>query len=101
MAAALCHINKGASPQCVIDDMEQIPFDEWNAFIAYALNNHSSEAIDFLEFAALNHYDDCWRFNAIQKLIDSNIFDRDLADRIINEDQDPDIIELIQQSGVV
>lgn len=101
MAAALSHINKGASSKCVIDAIEQIPFEEWDAFVTYALSNHSLEAKDFLEFVTLNHHDDCWRFNAIQKLIDSNLFNKELANRLVNEDQDTDIIELIKQSGVV
>jgi hypothetical protein len=101
IAAALYRLQKGDSPESIIEAMEGILFDEWLALVEYALQYHTSEATGFLWFVALHHYDDGWRFNAIQELIMSGAFDQFDLNLILERERDPAIVQMLIEYGYI
>ena len=99
MAAGLYRLQQGEPPQDIIDTIEQLPFDEWDELVKYALTHHQPEAADFLWFIATYHYDEGWRFNAIQHLIDFGLLNQFDVSRLLATERDPDIIDLLSEQG--
>ena len=48
-----------------------------------------------LEFVAEYHYDDAWRFNAIQKLVEYNYLKDDFKEKLLITETDFDTRELL------
>lgn len=96
IAAGLYRLQKKNKPQTVIDAIEEVPFEEWEVLVKYALENHPSEATNFLRFIALHHYDNGWRFNAVQQLIDFGALDRFGIQLLLSQESDPEIMELLR-----
>ena len=65
LATALRRIFEKANIDLVIEALDNVPFEEWNAYVRYALLHHREEARAFLKTVAQTHYDSGWRFNAI------------------------------------
>lgn len=99
LAAALLSLQRNGDPEKIVEKIERIAYEEWLSFVQYGLQNHVSEAIDFLRFIALNHYDDGWRFNAVQQLIDSSSLSRVDVERILAQENAPEVIELLTGYG--
>ena len=101
LTAGLQSLHRGDSPNRTIQRLERIPFEEWIGFVEYGLANHPAEAGGFLRFVALNHYDDGWRFNAVQQLIGSNLIDRADVEAILAQESDPATIQLLRAHALV
>jgi hypothetical protein len=101
LAVALYRLNKKEDPDDIIEAIETIPFEEWLGFVEYSLRNHTSEAADFLWFIAQNHYDSGWRFNAIQQLMNHGLLNQSGINRILHQENDPDILDLLRRKGHV
>jgi hypothetical protein len=97
LAVALYRLNKKEHPDNVIEAIEAIPFDEWLGFVEYSLKNHTSEAVEVLWFIAQNHYDSGWRFNAIQQLMNHGLLSQSDIERILQQENDPDILDLLNE----
>ena len=83
----------------IIEAIEEIPFDEWLSLVQYAIQNHPTEASDFLWFVARHHYDDSWRFNALQELISADLIRRFDVKQILESEQDLEILEMLHEYG--
>jgi hypothetical protein len=101
LAAGLQSLHQNDEPDKIIERLEGIPFEEWLGFVNYGLANHPSEATNFLRFVALNHHDDGWRFNAVHQLIVSNSLSQLDAERILSQENVPEIIGLLRDYGFV
>jgi len=99
LARALLSLQRNDDPEKIVQKIERIAYEEWLSFVQYGLENHPSEAIDFLRFIALNHPDDGWRFNAVQQLIHSSVLSQVDVERILAQEHDPEIIELLMGCG--
>jgi hypothetical protein len=96
MAAALYRLEKGALPDDVIEAIDDISFEEWLALTQYALSNHQAEAVNVLRFVAYHHYDDGWRFNAIQQLIEFGLLEHLDISWILSNERDIEILDLLE-----
>ena len=99
IAAGLCHLEKNKDPEKIIEAIEDIPFDEWVALVQYAIKKHSTEAANFLWFIARQHYNEDWRFNAIQELISSDLIKRFDIRQIFESEQDREILDMLHEYG--
>jgi hypothetical protein len=99
MAAGLYRLQQGEQPQKVIDSLEELPYDEWEALVKYALTHHLLEAANLLWCISTHHYDDGWRFNAIQYLIDFGLLDKFDVSQLVATEYDPEIISLLGERG--
>ena len=96
LALAVRCLHEKARADDVIDALESIAFEEWDAFVGYALAHHQNEAVTFLRAIAVNHVDDGWRFNAVRRLVDSrNLDERDAAEFLAAETE-PDVSERLE-----
>lgn len=77
----------------VIDAMEDILYEEWQAFF----NNAKYVNLNYYEllyFIAMKHYDSGWRFNAIQYL--EGWLDEEKLRSLLEYERDEETIELIE-----
>lgn len=99
MAAGLYRLQKGDPSEDVVESIEEIPFEEWEALVQFALVHHQAEAVGFLWFIANHHYDDGWRYNAIQQLIIFHALDQFNIGPLLAKERDPDILALLEDAG--
>ena len=99
MAAGFYRLQKGDSSEDVTEAIEVLPFEEWEAFVQFALIHHQAEAVHFLWFIANHHHDDGWRYNAIQQLIAFHALDQVNLGLLRARESDPDILALLENAG--
>ncbi len=100
LAEGLFHLHEKHEPRLIIDSLEGIPFEEWSRFVTYGFENELPETEDFLRFVALHHYDDGWRFNAVQLLIEAGKLRTLDIKQILSSETDAAIIELLEENGI-
>lgn len=96
MAAGWHRLQLGEHPDAVIDALEEVPFDEWECFVAYGLDAIRSETAELLWFIARHHPDEGWRANALQQLLRAGLLDRSQRATVQQTERDPDILELLE-----
>lgn len=96
LAAAVLRVQRGRQWDTIADELDKVPFDEWDRFSQYAMSAHPEEATAFLAAVSTCHHEDGWRFNAARILIESERMDDSLR-RLLREReaQDPDFAELL------
>ena len=99
LAAGLHRLHRLEPPDSVIEALEAVYYEEWLAFVGYALAHNPAEADEFLWFVAQHHYDDGWRYNAIQQLDDIGSLDQSRKDTLLRKESDPETIELLRDAG--
>ena len=99
IAAGLYRLQKNEVPGKIIEAIEEVPFEEWMSLVQYAINNHPVEAGDFLWFVAQHHYDDDWRFNALQELVTTGLIQRFDIKEIFKLERDPEILDMLYEYG--
>tara|TARA_B110001452_G_C15222720_1_gene423864 strand:- start:1711 stop:1983 length:273 start_codon:yes stop_codon:yes gene_type:complete len=82
----------------IIEQLEQLPYEEWLSEIEMFLENDVDLCHQILMHIAINHEDSSWRFNAIQILIDANLLHIGDTSTILDSEQDEEIIELLQNT---
>lgn len=95
LCQAIRRLKEKTAPRLVIDALEGTAFEEWLEFCAYALFHHRQEAIATLEMIALHHFDDGWRYNAIQLLLESDGLRHEIREFIQLKESDLAILELV------
>jgi hypothetical protein len=100
LAAALHGLEKGEEPHCIVEAMEEVPYEEWQTFVAYGLANRLPHTTEFLRFVALHHHDDAWRFNAVAHMLQSGTLDQPTLNRLLSQEEDPDVLRLLRESGL-
>jgi hypothetical protein len=98
LALAVRRLHGKTSPGDVIDALEPIAFEEWDAFVGYALAHHQPEAVTLLHAIAGNHVEDGWRFNAVRHLLDSSNLDEPKIAEFLAQETDADIRELLESA---
>jgi hypothetical protein len=68
LALAVRRRNDGAPIDDVIEALEAVAFEEWDAFMRNALEHDPAFAVPLLETVASCHLDDAWRYNAMELL---------------------------------
>jgi hypothetical protein len=96
LSSAVKYLKEGAKPEFIIDALEGIAFDEWEAFVEYALVHHHEEAVQMLETIAVNHIDDGWRYNATWLLWECSDLNESLIEVIKSTERDHEILEFVQ-----
>jgi hypothetical protein len=96
-ALRLLHVN--AAPLAIIESLEVVPFEEWDALVAYALREHPSQAQHLLRIIAKDHPDDGWRFNAIRHLEEAGLLDTEVRNELLATERDRDVLDLLLQQG--
>ena len=95
LALALRSLREGAPSSAVVDALDLVSFEEWDALVQYALDQHAAEAVAFLRAIASHHEDDGWRYHAIRHLIESGNLDQNTAAQLRERELDPEIRELL------
>jgi hypothetical protein len=95
LAHAVRLLNEAAPHREIMEALETIAFDEWDAFMRRALADHLDLAVPLLEAIASYHHDDGWRFNAIE-LLDHRM-SVELAARLLERERDPETSELLRE----
>ncbi len=98
LALALRSLHEGAPPSAVVDALDLVWFEEWDALVEYALHHYASEAVAVLRAIASYHEDDGWRYNAIRHLIESGNLDQNIATQLRERELDPQIRELLDSA---
>lgn len=80
-----------------LEYIENIPFEEWLAFLEAKIATDFDFSIKLLNEISLNHYDESWRFNAIQLQIDHEILSADIRELIIANETSHEILNLVQE----
>jgi len=96
LSKAVKYLKEVTEPEFIIDALEGIAFDEWEAFVEYALVHHREEAVQMLETIAVNHIDDGWRYNAIRLLWECGNLNEALVETIKSTERDYETLEFIQ-----
>jgi hypothetical protein len=96
LSKSIKYLNESEEPAHIIKSLEGIAFEEWEAFVEYALVHHNHEAVQMLDTIALYHFDDGWRYNAIRILAECGEFSNVLAQKIRAREQDEEILELVK-----
>src|SRR5215211_665474 len=89
IALALRRIVEKVDIGLVIEALDNVPFEEWEAYVRYALLHHREEAVSLLETVAQAHYDSGWRFNAIRLLLEADLLRSEFRERLVQREQDP------------
>lgn len=76
---------------------EAVPYEEWLAVIETGLSHFPQTTVDILCSVAGGHYNDAYRFNAIQILSEARSLDPSALQHWLAAETDPDTIELIQE----
>lgn len=81
--------------QKAVEELENIPYEEWLAVIDYSFDKYPNTIEKLLRLVAEYHYDDGWRYNAIQKLDEYNTLDEEFVSILLNKEKDYDTRELL------
>lgn len=79
----------------VLESLESVPYEEWLACVKYGIDKYKITTTKLLKWIAANYPDDGWRFNAVHLLDDANKLAEDLRKMLLNNETDPEIIELL------
>lgn len=96
MAAGWHRLQQGEHPEAVIEALEEVPFEEWEAFVAYGLDEIRFETAELLWFIARHHPEGGWCANALQQLLWAGLLDRSQRTIVQQTERDPDILELLE-----
>jgi len=96
LAKSIKRLKEGAVPSCIVDALESIAFEEWEACVEYALVHHHREAVQTLETIAVQHYDDGWRYNAVRILSECGELGSTIVERVRATEQDAEVLELLE-----
>jgi len=97
IANALYRFDRGENPENIINAIENIPYEEWESLVNYAVDNYIEEATNFLWFIAMNHYDSGWRFNAVKHLIETGMINQFDTKELFNKEKDSEIRLLLKR----
>lgn len=81
-----------------IDTLETVPYEEWLAVVDYSVLSglFRKPIIDALKIIASLHPDSGWRFNAVQKLIDTGELEDELLETLIEKENDEETLVLLR-----
>jgi hypothetical protein len=88
-------LNEAAQIQDIVEALEPIAFDEWDAFMRHALERHPHVVAPLLVAIAEHHPDDGWRFNAIQLL--GHRLSADVARQLLGRETGPETAALLRE----
>lgn len=71
-----------------------VPYEEWLAIVAVGLASFPAKTSEVLRVIAREHYDDGWRFNAVQHLVDAGQMSLAELDEVIRLEAHPENVEL-------
>ncbi|MCP3165154.1 restriction endonuclease [Myxococcus qinghaiensis] len=94
---ALRLLEEGGAVDAVSEAMEEVPFEEWEAAVNFALKRHQDEARHFLGWVATMHHDDRWRFNAARHLGENGLLTESIRKRVIELEADPEARALLAE----
>ena len=78
-----------------IDKLENIAYEEWLAIVDYSFDKYRVTIESLLRTVAEYHYDNGWRYNAIQKLDENGCLDEDFKEFLLQKESDLEIRELL------
>jgi hypothetical protein len=96
IALALRRIFEKVDIGLVIEALDDVPFEEWEAYVRYALLHHREEAVSLLETVARAHYDSGWRFNAIRLLEEADLLRSRFREQLEQHEGDPEMLRLLR-----
>ncbi|WP_157758872.1 restriction endonuclease [Cystobacter fuscus] len=97
LGQALRSLEEGGSPDIISEALEEVPFEEWEAAVNFAIGQQLSEARLYLEWVATMHHDDGWRFNAARHLAEIGFLTESIRRRVIELEADPEARALITE----
>lgn len=68
MADALAALRDDLPADDFIEALAPVPYDEWERLVRFSLSKYRAAAIKALHHIATSHYDDGWRYNAVDAL---------------------------------
>lgn len=76
--------------------LENVPYEEWLFAINTGLVKVPTQTLRWLKYIASTHYDDGWRFNSIQILLEQNELTDGEINMLLTGETDPETIELLK-----
>lgn len=76
---------------------EIVAYEEWLAVIETGLSHFPQSTVQILRTIATEHFNDAYRFNAIQILLEAESLDLPILQYMLATETDPDTIELIEE----
>jgi hypothetical protein len=95
LALALRRLNDGSPPTSLVECLEFIAYEEWDALVRYAIAFHKAEAERFLLAVAEAHPESDWRYNAVQRLLEHGLLDVSARQRLASLEDQSEILELL------
>lgn len=97
LALSIRRLNDGASQDAIVEAMEEMAFEECEAFLYYAMRHDRNQAVSFLEWIALHHFDEGWVYNAARILDEAEALSPSIRDELLTRGDD-DLRELLGAS---
>ena len=95
VALALRRIYEKVEIGLVIEALDGVPFEEWEAYVRYALLQHRGEAVSLLEKVVQAHHDSGWRFKAIRLLQETELLRSEFREQLEQREEDPETLLLL------
>jgi hypothetical protein len=96
IALALRRTHEKVNVGVIIKALDDVPFEEWEAYVRYAMLHHREEAVSMLEIAAKGHYDSGWRYNAIRLLKEADLLRSEFCEQLEQHEEDPETLLLLR-----
>ncbi|RKH93608.1 restriction endonuclease [Corallococcus sp. AB038B] len=94
---ALRLIEGSGSAAAISDAVEGVPFEEWEAAVSFAINQHRREAQHFLIWVATKHDDSGWRFNAARHLAEIGLLTESIRSQVVALETDPTACAILDE----
>ena len=97
IALALRRMHEKVDIGLVVEALHDVPFEEWEGYVRYALVHHREEAVSLLETVAQAHYNSGWRFNAIRLLQEEGLLRSKVSEQLEQREEDPETLQLLRR----
>jgi hypothetical protein len=94
LARALRALKTDGCARQIEGALEDIAFEEWEAYVRWALGHHPEEGVSFLVWVARHHYDDGWVYNATRILDEVGLMPPELRAELLGR-VDEDLHEFL------
>lgn len=98
MGDALFELNSSPEFDNWVGELEQFPFEEWEATLISFREINVEKCRQLLRMIAHQHWDDAWRFNAVRLLDEFNWLDEITREFLLEGETDPEVKGILQNS---
>ncbi|MFH1258672.1 MAG: hypothetical protein ABII74_02470 [Elusimicrobiota bacterium] len=96
----LCPADFKSGMLAVFNFDDDTPFEEWQSAVSKVLASDSRSGLLWLQHIARTHPDSGWRFKVIQMLDEAGKLDVDFKAALLQNEKNPETIELLRDLGI-